>query len=110
VKSVSFSSYGIDSTKSSKDSKSDFVASVVESLNYLAEFSDSIRTEDASKARHLRSVKTYGAIPGDPWDLGDLRPLAIHCASVEVPFIEIGAAAQWCNSGIEPELILFFSS
>ncbi|KAF5365351.1 hypothetical protein D9758_005381 [Tetrapyrgos nigripes] len=120
VKTVSFSAYGVDSKKSSKDSKTDFISSVVTALNYLNELCDctdvaSVRTvpggrfqESGRKTLRLVKIKTYGAIPGDPWELGDLRSLMVHCKSAEpvIPFKEIGPG----NAGEEPELILFFSS
>ncbi|KAJ7662109.1 hypothetical protein DFH06DRAFT_1191525 [Mycena polygramma] len=91
LRSITFSDYALDSTKSAADSKSSFVQSVVDCLN------------THSRTVKLAGVKTYGAIPDDPWELGDLAPLQMLCRADKVPFIQIGAYAD-----IEPELILFF--
>ncbi|KAJ6511468.1 hypothetical protein C8R47DRAFT_1065029 [Mycena vitilis] len=90
LRSITFSDYALDSTKSAADSKSSFVQSVVDCLN------------TNSPLVKLAGVKTYGAIPDDPWELGDLAPLQMLCLTENVPFIQIGAYAD-----IEPELIIF---
>ncbi|KAJ6618720.1 hypothetical protein B0H10DRAFT_2028824 [Mycena sp. CBHHK59/15] len=93
LRSVTFSDYTLDSKKSSADSKSCFVESVVGCLNM------------SSQHIKLAGIKTYGAIPDDPWELGDLNPLRLLCREGNVPFIQIGAYAD-----IEPELMIFCES
>ncbi|KAJ6588556.1 hypothetical protein B0H19DRAFT_1248198 [Mycena capillaripes] len=92
LRSITFSDYALGSTKSSADSKSCFVQSVVDCLN------------TNSQAVRPAGIKTYGAIPDDRWELGDLVPLQRLCRAERVPFIQIGAYAD-----IEPELIIFVS-
>ncbi|KAJ7173133.1 hypothetical protein C8R43DRAFT_978616 [Mycena crocata] len=91
LRSLTFSDYALDSKKSSVDSKSCFVKSVVDCL------------KADSQNLKLAGIKTYGAIPDDPWELGDLTPLRMVCRKANVPFIQIGAFAD-----LEPELMLFF--
>ncbi|KAJ7846112.1 hypothetical protein B0H14DRAFT_2773520 [Mycena olivaceomarginata] len=90
LRSITFSDYGLDSTKPAADSKSCFVQSVVDCINA------------NSQSVKLAGIKTYGAIPDDPWELGDLTPVRSLCLEGRVPFIQIGAYAD-----IEPELMIF---
>ncbi|KAJ7507361.1 hypothetical protein B0H11DRAFT_201385 [Mycena galericulata] len=90
LRSISFSDYALDSTMSAAASKSRFVHSVIECLKNL-------------QNRRLAGVKTYGAVPDDPWELGNLKPIHLLCHKEGVPFIQIGSFAD-----IEPELIVFF--
>ncbi|KAJ7093918.1 hypothetical protein B0H15DRAFT_831227 [Mycena belliarum] len=91
LRSLTFSDYALDSKRSSADSKSRFVQSVIECLNLCA------------RNFKLAGIKTYGAVPDDPWELGDLTPMRLLCRKQNVPFIQIGAYAD-----IEPELMIFF--
>ncbi|KAJ7291035.1 hypothetical protein C8J57DRAFT_1271185 [Mycena rebaudengoi] len=90
LRSVTFSDYALDSKKSSAESKTSFVASVVDCL-------------EMTTYVKLAGVKTYGAVPDDPWELGDLSSLRLLCRKERVPFMQIGAYAD-----IEPELMIFF--
>ncbi|KAJ6591195.1 hypothetical protein DFH09DRAFT_1138919 [Mycena vulgaris] len=91
LRSLAFSDYSLDSTKPAADSKSCFVESVVDCINV-----------DAQNLK-FAGIKTYGAVPDDQWELGDLEPLRLLCRRENVPFIQIGAFAD-----IEPELMIFF--
>ncbi|KAJ7701839.1 hypothetical protein B0H17DRAFT_1044898 [Mycena rosella] len=91
LRSLTFSDYALDSKKSSADSKSCFVQLVVECLM--------ANTQNF----RLAGIKTYGAMPDDPWELGDLTPMRLLCRKEKVPFIQIGAYAD-----IDPELMIFF--
>ncbi|KAJ7777932.1 hypothetical protein DFH07DRAFT_766154 [Mycena maculata] len=84
-----FSDYAQDSNMSSEASMSCFVQSVVDCL-------------DMQRGK-LAGVKTNGAVPDDPWELGDLTPMRLLCEKERVPFIPIGSFAD-----IEPELIVFY--
>jgi hypothetical protein len=92
LRSVTFSDYALDSKKSSAESKTSFVASVVDCL-------------EMTTYVKLAGVKTYGAVPDDPWELGDLSSLRLLCRKERVPFMQIGAYAD-----IEPELMIFCES
>ncbi|KAJ7120967.1 hypothetical protein C8R44DRAFT_787085 [Mycena epipterygia] len=91
LRSLTFSDYALDSKKSSADSKSCFLESVVECLNI------------NSQTVRLAGIKTYGAAPDDRWELGDLACIRLLCCKERVPFIQIGAYAD-----IEPQLMIFF--
>ncbi|KAJ7216484.1 hypothetical protein GGX14DRAFT_604889 [Mycena pura] len=90
LRTITFSDYALDSKKSAADSKSCFVQSVVESLKWNA---PSVR---------LAGIKTYGAFPDDPWELGDLTPLQVLCREEKLPFVQIGSFAD-----IQPQLMIF---
>ncbi|KAJ7057179.1 hypothetical protein C8F01DRAFT_1153687 [Mycena amicta] len=92
LRSLTFSDYGLDSKVSAERSKTQFVQSVVDSLRL------------GSSERKLAGIKTYGAVPDDPWELGNLAPLQAVCQMERLPFVQIGSFAD-----IEPQLILFFS-
>jgi hypothetical protein len=96
LRSVTFSDYALDSTKSSADSNSCFVQSVVDCLDCLGTIPQIVK---------LAGIKTYGAVPDDEWELGDLAPIRLLCRRERVPFIQIGAYAD-----IEPELMIFCES
>ncbi|KAJ7481723.1 hypothetical protein FB451DRAFT_1236951 [Mycena latifolia] len=91
LRSLTFSDYALDSKMSSADSKSCFIHSIVECL------------KANPQTFKLAGIKTYGAMPDDPWELGELTPLRLLCRKQNVPFIQIGAYAD-----IEPELMVFF--
>ncbi|KAJ7165062.1 hypothetical protein C8R46DRAFT_1098081 [Mycena filopes] len=90
LRSITFSDYALDSKKTSAESKGAFVQSVADCLianSHLVGFA---------------GIKTYGAVPDDPWELGDLTPLQSLCNDQRVPFVQVGSYAD-----IEPELMIF---